>query len=91
MTAIEWLIKEYFGDIENCSPNFRNKIQQAKEMEKQQIIEAHFQGIKGAVLNLSEYIDIPKTLKTIEEIQNGIGKHDDGEDYYNEKFNGQDT
>lgn len=40
MTAIEWLIKEYFGDIENCSPNFRNKIQQAKEMEKQQIIDA---------------------------------------------------
>ena len=39
MTAIEWLIKEYFGDIENCSPNFRNKIQQAKEMEKQQIID----------------------------------------------------
>lgn len=44
MTAIEWLIKEYFGDIENCSPNFRNKIQQAKEMEKQQIIESYCQG-----------------------------------------------
>lgn len=43
-TAIEWLIKEHFGDIENCSPNFRNKIQQAKEIEKQQIMDAFIKG-----------------------------------------------
>lgn len=43
-TAIQWLINEHFGDIENCTPDFRNKIQQALEMEKEQIVNAH--GIK---------------------------------------------
>ena len=41
MTAVEWLIEEYFGSIKNCTPNFRKHIEQAKEMEKQQIIEAY--------------------------------------------------
>jgi len=39
-TAVEWLIKSHFGAIENCTPDFRNKIEQAKEMEKEQIINA---------------------------------------------------
>jgi hypothetical protein len=39
-TAVEWLIETHFGSIENCTPDFRNKIKQAKEMEKQQIIDA---------------------------------------------------
>ena len=40
-TAVEWLINEHFGGIENCTPDFKHHIEQAKEMEKQQIIEAH--------------------------------------------------
>ena len=36
MTAVEWLIQEHFGGIENCTPHFRNKIEQAKEIEKEQ-------------------------------------------------------
>jgi len=39
-TAVEWLIDKHFGSIENCSPNFRNHIEQAKEMEKEQIMDA---------------------------------------------------
>jgi hypothetical protein len=39
-TAVEWLINEHFGGIENCTPDFKNKIKQAKEMEKEQIIDA---------------------------------------------------
>jgi hypothetical protein len=35
-SAVEWLIETHFGSIENCTPDFRNKIKQAKEMEKQQ-------------------------------------------------------
>ena len=40
-TAVEWLIDKHFGSIENCSPNFRNHIEQAKEMEKEQIMDAY--------------------------------------------------
>jgi hypothetical protein len=32
-TALEWLIQNHFGGIENCTPDFRHKIEQAKEME----------------------------------------------------------
>ena len=38
-TAVEWLIDEHFGGIENCTPDFKNKINQAKEMEKEQIVK----------------------------------------------------
>ena len=40
-TAVEWLIDEHFGGIENCTPDFRFCIQQAKAMEKEQIEDAH--------------------------------------------------
>jgi hypothetical protein len=39
-TAVEWLINVHFGGIENVTFDFRNHIQKAKEMEKQQIEEA---------------------------------------------------
>jgi hypothetical protein len=39
-TAVEWLIKTHFGSIENCTPDFRNKIKQANEIFKQQLNEA---------------------------------------------------
>jgi hypothetical protein len=32
-TAVEWLIEKHFGGIENCTPDFRHKIEQAKEIE----------------------------------------------------------
>jgi predicted RNA-binding protein with EMAP domain len=60
---------------------------EAKEMEKQQIMESHFQGIKKTVIEVSNHITIPKTLKNVEDIENGIQKNEDGEDYYNETFN----
>ena len=43
-TAVEWLVDEYFGGIENCTPDFRFHIQQAKEMEKEQIENAYQDG-----------------------------------------------
>jgi hypothetical protein len=39
MTAVEWLIDEHFGGIENCTPDFRNKIEQAKQIEKERMLE----------------------------------------------------
>jgi len=45
-TAVEWLIETHFGSIENCTPDFRNKIKQAKEIERQQIDDAWGKGYK---------------------------------------------
>lgn len=71
-TAIEWLISEYFGGIENCTPDFRNKIEKAKEMHKQQIIEARQDGHESTY---AEYGETPKCYLD--------GGH---EQYYNETF-----
>lgn len=39
-TAVEWLIDKHFGGIENCTPDFKMHIQQAKEMEKNYKLKA---------------------------------------------------
>ena len=39
-SSVEWLINEHFGGIENCTPDFRMKIEQAKAMHKEEIIAA---------------------------------------------------
>lgn len=39
-SSVEWLIDNYFGGIENCSPMFRRKIAEAKAMHKEEIEEA---------------------------------------------------
>lgn len=43
-TAIEWLIDKHFGGIENCTSYFKIHIEQAMEMEKEQIIDAYRNG-----------------------------------------------
>jgi len=61
-TAVEWLVDKHFGGIENCTPDFRNHIEQAKEMDK----EKHEKFNK--FLNDEKQLGI-SDLKTIERIQ----------------------
>jgi hypothetical protein len=49
-TAVEWLV-EQFNSEEFIYRDRTNIIQQAKEMEKQQIIEAYQQGFNNAYFN----------------------------------------
>jgi hypothetical protein len=65
-TAVEWLIESYFGAMKYCSPNFRNYIEQAKEMEKKQIIDAYQQGFNNAYFSnpLSKEQYYNETYKT---------------------------
>jgi hypothetical protein len=87
-SAVEWLFDELakYKFIAKKGEFTQPLLEQANKMFEQQIIDAHFQGVKETVLNLSEHINIPKTLNTIQEIENGTGKHEEGEDYYNETF-----
>ena len=50
-TAVEWLIHKHFGCIENCSPDFRNHIEQAKQMENKQRIKDYNVGYTDAQCN----------------------------------------
>ena len=41
-TAVEWFVEKYFGGIENVNSDLlKNYIEQAKQMEKEQIIDAY--------------------------------------------------
>ena len=42
MTAVEWLVEQF--DLTSDSPIIKNVIEQAKEMEKQQIIDTYIEG-----------------------------------------------
>lgn len=44
-TAVQWLIDEYFGGIENCTPDFRYHINKALEMEKEQHCKTWAEGL----------------------------------------------
>lgn len=68
-TAVDWLISEYLGGIENCTPDFKHYIKQAKEREKLQIVEAWNNGYREFYDGNStpeEYYNIKfNNLKTI--------------------------
>ena len=49
MTAVEWLVKQY----ENNFPLTFDAIEQAKEMEKEQIVEAYLKGYLEEIPNPS--------------------------------------
>ena len=40
-TAVMWLIDTYFGGTDNITANFKKHIEQAIELEKQQIIQTY--------------------------------------------------
>jgi hypothetical protein len=57
------------------------------ELEKEQIIDAHFNGMDKLATSLSEFLPIKHTMSVIKEIKNGGELHEDGEQYYNETYN----
>ena len=76
MTAVEWLQNQY----DNCPESFltQEDFEQAKQMEKQQIIDANSNGWhdgQEVIMN---------KIKNIEFVANG--GDDNGEQYYNETF-----
>lgn len=54
MTAVEWLIEELTKNGHNFKL-YKKEINQAKELEKQQILEAYIEGAGGSVYAYSEF------------------------------------
>lgn len=87
--AVDWLEKEVYKAIENTSENsidyvLEKLFQQAKEIFKQQIIDA------GNTCALKQVIHIRKVeLMSLEELEQYYASEEAinvGEEYYNEKF-----
>jgi hypothetical protein len=57
-TAVEWLCSQIYTiqvEIEAGNTHLKNKIEQAKEMEKQQIIDANIEGMEFVPVDPSRY------------------------------------
>jgi len=74
-TAVEWLYEEFTKTNHLTEDEFYMKFQQAKEMEKEQIMDAFNQGYREAELNLNEIVN-----------KGDISKFYDAQNYYNETF-----
>jgi hypothetical protein len=70
-TAVEWLVDQIFNDVDLKDSILKLAINQAKEMEKEQIIEAHG--------NKQKTKSNPNSIVT-------YGYTYTGEMYYNDKF-----
>ena len=70
-TAVEWLVDQIFNDVDLKDSILKLAIQQAKEMEKEQIIEAHG--------NKQKTKSNPNSIVT-------YGYTYTGEMYYNDKY-----
>ena len=58
-TAVEWLVEQIFNDVDLKDSILKLAINQAKEMEKEQILRAHSNGwnngIQGNFITTQEY------------------------------------
>jgi hypothetical protein len=79
LTAVDWLVNEYFGGLENCTPWFIKHIEQAKQMEKEQIINAYVKGFDISAEGWNGEYGIKDFNNIKEEIS--------AEQYYNETYN----
>jgi hypothetical protein len=71
-TAVDWLIENHFGGIENCTPDFRHKIEQAKAMHKGEMEDTWEEAITNYAERRGNY----------------VLACEDFHDYYNETFGG---
>lgn len=76
-TAVEWLINRHFGGVENCTLDFKKHIEQAKQMEKEQMCN-HFR--EGYMFANSPMLSVDENGKIIQSMM----KY--GELYYNKKY-----
>ena len=74
-TAVEWLYTQVvnFPTMDNLRTNIEKLVEEAKKMEKEQIIEAHFNGCETGEMFNNEY----RAFIT------------DSEQYYNKTFKQQ--
>ena len=87
-TTVEWLEEKFNSyDLNVGKEEFRKLLNQAKQMEKEQIIAADLAGVKRTVLNVhTNLVKIPHVLQKIEEIETGELNHENGEQYYADTF-----
>lgn len=92
-TAIDWLISELNNSGIEHLYLVEESIEQAKEMERQQIVFAHTNGQKHIIENVVCIVfpnhDFSNTKEEINKALSGIDNDESAEQYYNETFGSQ--
>lgn len=87
-TAVEWLVEKIHKDLIHKSMG--QIYGQAKQMEKEQIIEADLAGVERTLLDFSKFPNLvgylKKTLSLVNDMKEGRDTHDNGIEYYNETY-----
>jgi hypothetical protein len=93
-TAVEWYIEQRdmleSVSIEEYWERKNSINEQAKQMEKEQIIDADLAGVERTLLDFSKFPnlvgDLKETLSLVNDMKEGRDTHDNGIEYYNETY-----
>jgi hypothetical protein len=87
-TAVEWLEEQI--NLGLSERGLISAIKEAKQMEKEQIIEADLAGVERTLLGFSKFPnlvgDLKKPLSLVNDMKEGRDTHDNGIEYYNETY-----
>ena len=89
MTAVDWYFDKIKSHFEHDGELFESAVwtyEQAKQMEKEQIIKADLAGVERTIAKFNEYLPLPDVLNVLKNIKQGIDIHEEGEQYYNETY-----
>ncbi len=96
-TATQYLIEEIKKDslVQAKSTEEWNEVfRKAIQLEREQIIDADLAGVERTLLDFSKFPNLvgylKKTLSLVNNIKEGRDTHDNGIEYYNETYGGQD-
>lgn len=100
ITAMQMMLNDLISKREvyenakmyQCVATLETSIELAEYLlkkEKEQIIDAHFNGMDKLATSLSKFLPIKHTISVIQEIKNGGDIHEDGEEYFNKTYKNQ--
>lgn len=95
-TSMQNLIEHFNKVYDRCNeeekPILASVLNFANESlikEEKQIIEAHFDGMSSLAAIFNDFLPLIDVMKDIENIKKGLERHEDGEEYYNQRYKNQ--
>ena len=86
MTAVQYLVKALNLDALMEFEHVAETIENANQMHKYQIMDAHLDGKENIIMIINARIPMPGPVDAIDRIKSGISKNIDAETYYKNTY-----